>query len=110
MRLVDEVQGAVFSGKVVFEKPRMIKIEKGRERGVMQYREVASFDRLSDRVILSRMTAYVRDRLEANLTEHCYSFRRGEDGAHRRGAYAVPFGEKRSGLGCRADVQRFQEG
>ena len=25
-------------------------------------------------------------------------------------AYAVPFGEKRSGLGCRADVQRVQEG
>ena len=37
-------------------------------------------------------------------------YQRGEDGAHRRVAYAVPFGEKRSGLGCCADVQRFQEG
>ncbi len=83
MKLVDEVQGAVFSGKVAFETPRMIKIEKGRERGVIQYREVASFDRLSDRVILSRMTAYVRDRLEASLTEHCYSFRRDASITHQ---------------------------
>ena len=61
MRLVGEVQGAVFSGKVAFEAPKMFKIAKGREGGVMQYREVASFERLADRVILSRMTAYVRD-------------------------------------------------
>ena len=65
MKLVDEVQETVFSGKVVFEKPKMFKIAKGREKGVMQYREVASFERLSERVILSRMTAYVRDRLYA---------------------------------------------
>lgn len=83
MRLVDEVREAVFSGKVVFDAPRMIKIEKGRERGVMQYREVASFDRLADRVILSRITAYVRDRLEASLTEHCYSFRRDASITHQ---------------------------
>ena len=31
MRLVTEVQGAVFSGKVVFEAPKMFKIAKGRE-------------------------------------------------------------------------------
>ena len=42
----------------------------------MQYREVASFERLVDRVILSRMTAYVRDRLEEVLGAHCYSFRK----------------------------------
>ena len=91
MKLVDEVQGAVFSGKVVFEEPKMFKIAKGRARGapetfaarpaphgggVMQYREVASFERLADRVILSRMTAYVRDRLEEVLGAHCYSFRK----------------------------------
>ena len=75
MGLVDEVQGAVFSGKVAFEKPKMYKIPKGREGGVMQYREVASFERLADRVILSRMTAYVRDRLEPLLGSRCYSFR-----------------------------------
>ena len=76
MELVDEVQGAVFTGKVAFEEPKMFKIAKGREGGVMQYREVASFERLADRVILSRMTAYVRDRLEEVLGSHCYSFRK----------------------------------
>ena len=64
LELVEEVRSAVFSGKVAFEPPKMFKIAKGREGGVMQYREVASFERLADRVILSRMTAYVRDRLE----------------------------------------------
>ena len=75
IRLVEEVQGAVFTGKVAFEDPKMFKIAKGREGGVMQYREVASFERLADRVILSRMTAYVRDRLEPLLGSRCYSFR-----------------------------------
>ena len=82
-RLVDEVREAGFSGKVAFEKPRMIDIAKGREGGVMQYRKVASFDRLSDRVILSRMTAYVRDRLEAVLGARCYSFRKDRDINHQ---------------------------
>ena len=98
MRLVEEVQGAVFSGKVAFEAPKMFKIAKGRARGapetfaarpaphkggVMQYREVASFERLADRVILSRMTAYVRDRLEGVLSDWCYSFRRDRDVTHQ---------------------------
>ena len=83
MRLVDEVREAVFSGKVAFEAPKMFKIAKGREGGVMQYREVASFERLADRVILSRMTAYVRDRLEGVLSDRCYSFRRDRDVTHQ---------------------------
>ena len=83
MKLVGEVQGAVFSGKVAFEAPKMFKIAKGREGGVMQYREVASFERLADRVILSRMTAYVRDRLEGVLSDRCYSFRRDRDVTHQ---------------------------
>ena len=83
MRLVEEVQGAVFSGKVAFEAPKMFKIAKGREGGVMQYREVASFERLADRVILSRITAYVRDRLEGVLSDRCYSFRRDRDVTHQ---------------------------
>ena len=83
MRLVEEVQGAVFSGKVAFEAPKMFKIAKGREGGVMQYREVASFERLADRVILSRMTAYVRDRLEGVLSDRCYSFRHDRDVTHQ---------------------------
>ena len=82
MRLVEDVQGAVFSGKVAFEVPKMFKIAKGREGGVMQYREVALFERLADRVILSRMTAYVRDRLEGVLSDRCYSFRRDRDVTH----------------------------
>ena len=77
--LVDDVQKSVFSGSVEFEKPRMIKVPKGYKVGRMEFRDVASFERLADRVILSRMTAYVRDVLEAALTEHCYSFRK--DGA-----------------------------
>ena len=74
--LVDEVRAVVFSGDVAFEKPKMHDIPKARVNGIMQYREVASFERVADRVILSRMTAYVRDVLETHLSEHCYSFRR----------------------------------
>lgn len=77
--LVDEVRKAVFSECVEFEKPRMIRVPKGYKDGRMEFREVASFDCVADRVVLSRMTAYVRDVLEGVLTEHCYSFRK--DGA-----------------------------
>ena len=77
--LIDDVQKAVFSGSVEFEKPRMIKVPKGYKDGRMEFRDVASFDRVTDRVVLSRMTAYVRDVLEGVMTEHCYSFRK--DGA-----------------------------
>ncbi len=83
LALVEEVQKAVFSGAVVFEPPEMRKIEKGRENGIKKFREVASFKRLSDRVILSRMTAYVRDALEPSLTEHCYSFRSDPSISHQ---------------------------
>lgn len=74
--LVDEVREAVFSGSVELQKPRKIKVTKGYKEGRMESREVASFDRVADRIVLNRTTAYVRDVLEATLTEHCYSFRR----------------------------------
>ena len=83
MELVEGVREAVFSGKVAFEPPKMFRIAKGHEGGKMTYREVASFERLADRVILSRMTAYVRDRLEGVLTDRCYSFRRDRDVTHQ---------------------------
>ena len=83
LELVEEVRAAVFSGKVAFEPPKMFKIAKGREDGKMTYREVASFERLADRVILSRMTAYVRDRLEGILSDRCYSFRRDWEVNHQ---------------------------
>ena len=83
MELVAGVREAVFSGKVAFEPPKMFKIAKGREDGKMTYREVASFERLADRVILSRMTAYVRDRLEGILSDRCYSFRRNWEVNHQ---------------------------
>lgn len=83
VQLVHEVQGAVFSGKVAFEKPRMMKIPKGYKDGVREFREVASFDRLADRVILSRTTAYVRDVLEGVLGNSCYSFRRDPKRSHQ---------------------------
>ena len=83
LALVEEVQKAVFSGAVAFETPKMFEIEKGRENGVKKVRRVASFERLLDRVILSRMTAYVRDVLEPSLTEHCYSFRSDPSISHQ---------------------------
>ena len=83
VELVEGVREAVFSGKVAFEPPKMFKIAKGREDGKMTYREVASFERLADRVILSRMTAYVRDRLEGILSDRCYSFRRDWEVNHQ---------------------------
>ena len=83
LALVEEVQKAVFSGAVAFETPKVFEIEKGRENGVKKVRRVASFERLLDRVILSRMTAYVRDVLEPSLTEHCYSFRSDPSISHQ---------------------------
>ena len=83
MRLVDEVQEVVFSGKVVLEKPRSIRVIKGYKDGVREFRYVASFDNIVDRVILSRTTAYVRDVLEGVLGDCCYSFRSDPEMSHQ---------------------------
>lgn len=74
--LVARVQDRIRSGDVRFEAPRLIRIAKGVKDGERQYRQVASFDRLEDRLVLSRATAYLKDRLEEVLTRDCYSFRR----------------------------------
>lgn len=83
LSLVKEVRETVMRGTVNFEKPRMIRISKGYKDGVQQFRDVASFDRLSDRVILSRATVYVRDMLEGVLVDCCYSFRRDPNMSHQ---------------------------
>ena len=56
---------------------------KGHKDGVREFREVASFDNLADRVILSRVTVYVRDILEGVLRDCCYSFRRDSERSHQ---------------------------
>ena len=82
--LVANVQRAVMDGCVKFELPRMIQIPKGLKNGVMEYRNVASFERLEDRLILSRVTAYVRDVLEDVLHSNCYSFRVSREVSHKK--------------------------
>lgn len=78
--LVEDVRVAVLGGSVVFQKPRMLKIHKGYKDGVQEFRDVASFDKVADRLILNRTTAYVRDVLEGVLGDCCYSFRRDSSG------------------------------
>lgn len=81
--LVENVRVRIASDGIVFEKPRMIDIAKGYKDGKPEYRSVASFENLSDRVILSRITAYVRDRLECVLSPNSYSSRRDSSITHQ---------------------------
>lgn len=81
--LIDGVRDAVLKDGVEFEAPRIINIPKGNKDGHLEFRSVASFDRLQDRLILSRTTAYVRDVLEEVLSPNCYSFRRDGSISHR---------------------------
>lgn len=76
LAFADEMQTRVFDGPMAFAPPKMISIVKGvDETGRKTYREVASFESLSDRVILNRLTAYLRDQLDSLLTSNCYAFR-----------------------------------
>lgn len=83
LKLIEDVRERVSSGIITFNPPRMIEIAKGYKNGRPEYRRVASFENLSDRVILSRMTAYVRDRLESILSDSCYSFRKDNSITHQ---------------------------
>ncbi len=76
LAFVERVQTSVYEGRVEFAAPKMISIVKGIKDGKKTYREVASFERLEDRVVLSLATAYVRDVLDAQLRPNCYSFRK----------------------------------
>lgn len=83
LELVKDVQGRVTSGNITFDPPRIMNIVKSYKHGEPAYRQVASFDKLVDRVVLSRTTAYVRDRLENVLSGNCYSFRCDSSITHR---------------------------
>ena len=51
LEFVDKVRNSVLNGSVEFEPPRMIKIFKNNANGRPEYREVASFDNIADRVV-----------------------------------------------------------
>ena len=89
----------------------MIKIAKGYKDGVQEFRDVASFDSLADRVILSRMTAYVRDVLEGMLGDCCYSFRRDSEMSHQRAIAKLQEWRKEHANGemfvAECDIKRF---
>ena len=108
---VDEVRGAVLSGNVEFNKPRMIKIPKVYKDGVQVFRDVASFDGLVDRVILNRSTVYVRDMMENALGDCCYSFRRDPCWSHQLAIEHLQDWRKAHGLRtmyvAECDVMKF---
>ena len=111
LNLVENVRSRIASTDLMFEKPRMIDIAKGYKSGKPEYRRVASFDNLSDRIILSRMTAYVRDRLEETLSLHCYSFRRDSSITHQTAVehlqlYRARFAEASLFVG-ECDIKKF---
>ena len=87
--LVDAVRHDVLSGNAAFQAPRVFKVAKGYENGIEQFREVAMFERLADRVVLSRMRVYVRDALEEVLGDCCYSFRRDSGIDHQTAIRAL---------------------
>lgn len=110
-KLVENVQSRVSSQDIIFDPPRMIDIAKGYRNGRPEYRRVASFDNLSDRVILSRMTAYVRDRIECVLSASCYSFRRDSSITHQTAVedlqrYRARFADGALFVG-ECDIQKF---
>ena len=88
-KLVNDVQSAVFSGDVSFQKPTLLDVPKGYENGIAQYRKVAKFERLADRVILNRTRIYVRDVLEDILGDCCYSYRRDAGITHQTAIRAL---------------------
>lgn len=83
LSFVDDVRRRITSENISFDSPSMMKIRKGYKDGILEYRQVASFDNLSDKVIINRMKAYVRDRLDENLSANCYSFRRDSSITHQ---------------------------
>ena len=89
LELVSDVQSAVFSGTVTFQPPKLLKVIKGYENGIRQFREVAKFERLADRVILNRTRVYVRDVLEDVLGDCCYSYRRDAKITHQTAIRAL---------------------
>lgn len=111
LELVSDVQGAVSSGTITFQAPRMLKVTKGYENGIRQVREVAKFERLADRVVLNRMRVYVRDALEDVLGDCCYSYRRDAKISHQTAIRALQ--EWRAGhthgtmFVAECDIQKF---
>lgn len=78
----DELERKARNGEVRFSAPEMLRIAKGMKDGKKEFRQVAKFNELSDRVCLAVTTRYLRDWLEGVLTDDCYSFRKDPDVDH----------------------------
>ena len=77
-----KVQETIDSGRFAFNPPTLQLVRKntgddGRRR---VYRCLSKFDRLLDRIIISRAATYLRDVFDSELKDCCYAFRKD---AHR---------------------------
>lgn len=111
LAFVAALQAKIRDCQVVFEKPIMLEIAKGLKDGRTEYRTVASFKRLEDRVVLNLATMYVRDRLEAVLTPSCYSFRQNREISHETAVGDLQCWRNRHAAGsmyvAECDIKKF---
>jgi hypothetical protein len=68
-----EIQSQVADDDAVFSTPKMIAMEKPGKPGL--HRPIASYEKLSDRVILAILARYLRDCFDEDLSDSLYSFR-----------------------------------
>jgi hypothetical protein len=71
LALVEAVQTRVRNGKFEFVPPRLKFIEKGEN----QFRMLASYENVEDRIIIRGASEYLKDVFDPLLDARCYSFR-----------------------------------
>ena len=76
--LIDDVTGRVTKGVFCFQKPKIVAIPKS----ATEYRCLAQYENLSDRLILAQTARYVRDQFDELLSPNSYAFRRSGEISH----------------------------
>ena len=111
LELINGVQSAVSTGDVSFQEPILLEVPKGCENGIAQFRKVAKFEQIADRVILNRTRIYVRDVLEDLLGDCCYSYRRDAGITHQTAIRALQEWRGRHAAGnmfvAECDIRKF---
>lgn len=72
LALCQRIRTRIGSEEISFKRPRLHLLEKGRK----SFRSLATYENLADRIIIGRLTTYLRDVFDSQMRANSYAFRK----------------------------------
>ncbi|MBR3220956.1 MAG: hypothetical protein IKF72_01885 [Kiritimatiellae bacterium] len=72
LALSRRIRTRIDSGEISFKRPQLHLLEKGRN----EFRCLATYENLADRIIIGRLATYLRDVFDSQMRDNSYAFRK----------------------------------